>query len=276
MKPPKLFGLLAQPPKFLNISLALFPFLILIGIYLYASHQRHLENPHDKILPTATQMGAAVKRVAIDVDQRLGVRMLVQDTKSSMLRLGVGVSVAALLGLLLGLNMGLFRGLSAFTAPFITFISIIPPLAILPILFISFGIGEFAKIMLIFIGTFPLITRTIYQITQKIPQQQIIKALTLGASQLQVVYQIIFPQIMPHLINALRLSFGSAWLFLIAAEAIASVDGLGYRIFLVRRYLSMDVIIPYTLWITFLGFSIDWFLRKIISWKYSWFLAVNK
>jgi NitT/TauT family transport system permease protein len=58
---------------------------------------------------------------------------------------------------------------------------------------------------------------------------------------------VILPQVMPRLLDAVRISLGAAWLFLIAAEAIASTDGLGYRIFLVRRYLAMDVIIPYVL-----------------------------
>ena len=58
------------------------------------------------------------------------------------------------------------------------------------------------------------------------------------------------PQLLPRLLISLRLVLGSAWLFLIAAEAIASTDGLGYRIFLVRRYMAMDVILPYVAWIT--------------------------
>ena len=61
------------------------------------------------------------------------------------------------------------------------------------------------------------------------------------------------PQILPRLINCLRLQLGPAWLFLIAAEAISSDAGLGYRIFLVRRYLAMDVIFPYVVWITLLA-----------------------
>ena len=59
----------------------------------------------------------------------------------------------------------------------------------------------------------------------------------------------------------MRLQLGCAWLFLIAAEAIASTEGLGYRIFLVRRYLAMDVILPYVVWITLLAFAMDWLLR---------------
>jgi NitT/TauT family transport system permease protein len=65
---------------------------------------------------------------------------------------------------------------------------------------------------------------------------------------------------------------GPAWLFLIASEAIAATSGLGYRIFLVRRYLAMDTIIPYVLWIVLIGFTVDWLLRKTVQWKYSWYL----
>jgi len=72
-----------------------------------------------------------------------------------------------------------------------------------------------------------------------------------------------------------RLTLGKAWLFLIAAEAVAATDGLGYRIFLVRRYLSMDVILPFVLWITLLGFTMDWLLRTLLHWKFGWYMAVT-
>jgi len=209
--------------------------------------------------------------MAFQEDPRTGEYLMAVDTISSLRRLLTGIVVASLLGLLLGINMGLFPGFESLTSIFITVISIIPPLAILPILFISFGVDEFAKIMLIFLGTFPLICRDIYLYTKKTPREQTTKALTLGASQFQVTYSIVMPQIIPRLINTTRLSFGAAWLFLIASEAIASANGLGYRIFLVRRYLAMDIIIPYVLLITLLGFSIDWMLKKFLSWKYQWY-----
>lgn len=75
---------------------------------------------------------------------------------------------------------------------------------------------------------------------------------------------------MPRLIDAVRLSLGAGWLFLISAEAIAATDGLGYRIFLVRRYMAMDVILPYVAWITFLAFIFDLSLRKLNSKLYPW------
>jgi NitT/TauT family transport system permease protein len=63
---------------------------------------------------------------------------------------------------------------------------------------------------------------------------------------------------------------GSAWLFLIAAEAIASTEGLGYRIFLVRRYLAMDVILPYVVWITLLAVFADLSLRVLRKRAFRW------
>jgi NitT/TauT family transport system permease protein len=80
----------------------------------------------------------------------------------------------------------------------------------------------------------------------------------------------VLPQLWPRLIDSLRLSMGSAWLFLIAAEAIASTEGLGYRIFLVRRYLAMDVILPYVVWITLLAVLTDLGLRVLRTRAFRW------
>ncbi len=60
---------------------------------------------------------------------------------------------------------------------------------------------------------------------------------------------------------------------MIAAEAIAATEGLGYRIFLVRRYMSMDVILPYVAWITCLGYVMDLLLRGLLRWRFRWYLA---
>jgi NitT/TauT family transport system permease protein len=267
----RLFGIHARPSGWLKWLLAVLPFVLLLGLYITASEVRHRENPSDKLLPGFSQMGQAVERMAFTEDRRSGKYLLVADTLASLQRLLIGLSLAAVTGLLLGLNMGLFPGMDRGFNPFITFFSMIPPLAILPILFISFGVDELAKVMLIFIGTFPLISRDIRLAVRHIPREQITKALTLGASQLEIAYRILLPQVMPRLLVAVRLSLGAAWLFLIASEAIAADEGLGYRVFLVRRYLAMDVILPYVLWITFLGFLFDWLLRQAERRFFPWY-----
>lgn len=266
----RLFGIHAEPMQWQKWVLAAIPFLIVALIYLMASDLRHEVNQQDKLLPTISQMSDAMWRAAFEEDRRTGEYLLWADTLSSLTRLLCGVGIAALGGLLLGLNMGLFPGLRAISFSSLTFVSMVPPLAILPILFIVVGIDEVAKVTLITIGIMPVIARDTLMAVRKIPSEQITKSLSLGASQLALAYRIVLPQIMPRLLESIRLALGAAWLFLIAAEAIASTDGLGYRIFLVRRYLAMDMIIPYVMWITLLGFTFDWLLRycnrKLFPW----------
>ncbi len=272
-KRPRFLGIHARPGRVFALILAALPFVILLAVYLTSSEIRHRDNAADKLLPRISQMTSAVKHMAFEKNRRTDTYLMLSDTVASMKRLLIGTGLAAVTALLLGLNLGLFPGINATLNPFITFIAMIPPLSILPILFISFGVDELAKIMLIFLGTFPLITRDIRLAVIKLPGEQLTKAATLGATQMQLAYRIILPQIMPRLIEAVRLSLGSAWLFLIAAEAIAASSGLGYRIFLVRRYLAMDVILPYVLWITFLGFVMDWLLRGALQRFYPWYLT---
>ncbi len=273
---PRLWGIHARPGTAWARVLAAVPFVLLALGYFIASDIRHRENPADKLLPTAGQMVDAVERMAFTPEQRSGNYVMLQDTLSSLRRLALGMLLAAAAGVWIGLNMGLFPGMRASGSAFVTFLSMVPPLAILPILFISLGVGEVSKVALIFIGVFPVIARDMSGTVSRMPREQITKALTLGASQFALVYRVVLPQLWPRLIEAVRLSLGAGWLFLIASEAIASDDGLGYRIFLVRRYLAMDVIIPYVLWITALGFGIDWLLRLALRRLFPWYVAGGK
>ncbi|MBR9843516.1 MAG: ABC transporter permease subunit, partial [Rhodobacteraceae bacterium] len=166
--------------------------------------------------------------------------------------------------------IGLLPHLRAMFSGFVAVISMIPPLAILPILFIVFGLGEASKIVLIFIGITPVLIRDMSQRTLELPREMTVKAETLGASTMTIALRVALPQVLPRLIQSVRLSLGPAWLFLIAAEAIASDLGLGYRIFLVRRYLAMDVILTYVLWITLLAFLIDWALKALSRKAFPW------
>lgn len=251
----------------------LLPFVILIAAYAWASDLRLEENPHDKLLPSLPQMVEAMQALIFEPDPRTGNYVFLADTWSSLRRLGIGVLAAAVAGLFTGVNMGLNHRVKDVFGPFLTFVSLVPPLSILPILFITLGVEEFSKIALIFIGIYPLIARDVLLATQQIPREHLVKAVTLGATRLGVVYRVVVPQIIPRLIDTVRLALGGAWLFLIAAEAIASTEGLGYRVFLVRRYLAMDVILPYVAWITLIGFVSDWLLRTWLRRGFRWYMT---
>ncbi len=259
-----------KPAPVLKVFLGLLPFVLLLVLYQIGSEARLEANPNDKLLPSFEQIGSAVKRMAFEPSKRTGEYLLWVDTASSLQRLGIGVAIAAVLGLLLGLLTGALPLVGAGLSPLLTVTSLIPPLALLPILFIVFGLGELSKVMLIAIGITPFIARDIQRRTQEIPAEQLVKAQTLGANTSQILVRVLLPQLMPRLIDSVRLSLGAGWLFLIAAEAIASTDGLGYRIFLVRRYMSMDVILPYVFWITLLAFITDQLLAWLNRWLYPW------
>jgi len=259
-----------RPTRAWRVLLGVLPFLLLAGIYLAASKTRLEINPNDKLLPAPATMATSMQRMAFEPNRRSGDYLLLTDTIGSLRRLGTGVAVATVLGLVVGLASGGLPTVAAGLAPLLTVLSLVPTLALLPILFIVFGLGELSKVALIVIGTAPFIAREIQQRTREIPIEQIVKAQTLGANTLQTLCRVLLPQILPRLIDAVRLSLGAAWLFLIAAEAIASTDGLGYRVFLVRRYLAMDVILPYVAWITVLAYLFDSGLRALNRRLFPW------
>lgn len=275
-QPPKFWGIHAQPTKRMQILLGTVPFIIAIVGYMVASYLRHLDNPDDKFLPSIWQMTEAIRELAFTPDKRTGHYLFWSDTFISLVRIMTGIALASASGLLAGLNMGVFPGLRSLFKPVATFLSNIPPLALLPILLIILGVDETSKISLIFLGIFFVITLSVFLAVTSIPWETIIKAETLGASQFGVAYRVILPMIMPQFLNTVRLCLNAAWLYLIAAESIAATRGLGYRIFLVRRYLSMDIVIPYVIWMTILAYIINWAMERFISKRYPWFDAQSK
>jgi NitT/TauT family transport system permease protein len=249
------------------------PFVLAIICYFVFSALRQADNPNDKLLPGVTALGRAIYAAAIVPDVRTGQIQLWADTLSSLRRLGLGLAAATLLGLVFGVATGVVPYLRAGLSPFIAVLSMIPPMAVLPILFIVFGLDELSKIVLIAVGVTPFLIRDLALKVGDLPNELLIKAQTLGASTWQIILRVVLPQIAPRLIDGVRLSLGPAWLFLISAEAIAASDGLGYRIFLMRRYLAMEIILPYVAWMTLLAFLMDWVLRRISRRLFPWLNA---
>ncbi|MCJ2183018.1 ABC transporter permease [Novosphingobium sp. 1949] len=248
------------------------PILLLVFVYLILAVQRHEANPADKILPLPSAMVHSMAALILEPDKLSGQLVFWADTLASLQRLGLGLGIATLMALAVGLVIGILPPVRATLGPLVTGIAVIPPIALLPILFIALGLGETAKVALIVIGIAPVMIRDVAGHVNALPRELIIKAQTLGASSWQVILRVALPQAMPRLIQAIRLALGPAWVFLISAEAIASDQGLGYRIFLVRRYLSMDVILPYVAWIALLAIAMDFALvflsRRAFPWAH--------
>ncbi|MEM7350799.1 MAG: ABC transporter permease subunit [Acidobacteriota bacterium] len=262
------FKINARPGKVTTILLSASLFVLSIVAYAWTAHVRHKENPQDKVVPTFEEMGEGFYRTAFEEDRKGDLRLYI-DTLASGKRFLISVALMSI-AVLIGLHMGLLPYFEALLLRFVTFFDKIPALALLPILFIIFGLGEVSKIALIVIGVFPTIILDTYLRAKAVPREQITKGLTLGASDFEVAYNIVLPQILPGVLDTIRLNFKAIILFLIAGESLSASVGLGYRIFVVRRYIAMDIIIPYVIWMSVLAFLADFAVRRFIRWRYHW------
>jgi NitT/TauT family transport system permease protein len=254
-----------------------------IALYLYVAHARHLDNPEDRVTPTLTQMTHGIVNAALrpadddelqtaggSVWEQFRGSMLWKDTKATGRRFFSGM-LLLVPAVFLGLHMGLFPYAGAFFLRFVLFFDKIVALSLLPILFIAFGIDELSKVMLIVIGVTPTIILDTFNLTRAVPNEQVVKAFTLGAGDFDVAYRVVLKQILPRVLNSIRLNLKAIMLFLFAGEMIASTDGLAYRIALLRRHMGMDVIIPYVLWVAFLLFLVDFAMRRTNRLLHPWF-----
>ncbi|MCZ7932037.1 ABC transporter permease [Agrobacterium leguminum] len=266
----------SRPSNGARLGLAVLPFAAVLIAYTVGSAARLAENANDKLLPGFAGLADAINRLAVIPDARTGDILLWTDTAASLVRLFSGLGIATAMALAIGMLIGMLPYARSLLSPFVSAISMVPPLALLPILFILLGLGEISKIALIVIGVAPVMIRDLALRAIELPREQIIKAETLGANSWQIALRVVLPQVLPRLITCLRLQLGPAWLFLIAAEAISSDAGLGYRIFLVRRYLAMDVIFPYVIWITLIAVLTDWLLDRLRLAVFPWSATENK
>jgi NitT/TauT family transport system permease protein len=262
------FKINAQPGKTTSLILSSLLFIICIASYLTISFIRHRENPQDKIVPTISEMGKGFYRTAFEKDRNGEYRLLI-DTSASARRFFISVALL-FIAVIIGLYMGIFPYVENLFLRFMLFFDKVPALALLPILFIIFGLGEVSKIALIVIGVFPTIILDTYLRAKAIPREQIIKGLTIGGSNFEIAYRIVLPQIFPKALDTIRLNFKAVMLYLIAGESLAATVGLGYRIFVVRRYIAMDIIIPYVIWMSLLLLISDMMVQIWIRKRYPW------
>lgn len=247
-------------------------FAILLGLYSWGSYQRHRENPKDKLIPNYLQLAKGIEQVT-RVRKSTGQRWIVQDIEASVTRLAIGLGLSAFVGISIGLHMGAFPAVEVFFTRFINFISFVPPLALLPLVFIYLGVEDTAKVALIFLGTVFTLTEGVYLAVKQVPQRFIQQAYAQGASTFEVLFKICLKYKLPEILDTVRLALRPAWVYLIAAELIAADAGLGYRIQLVGRQLGVHIIIPYLLIIALLGFLMDLGLRVLNRVLHPWSLV---
>jgi NitT/TauT family transport system permease protein len=271
--PTDLAGIQVRPSRLWTQSLSWMLFIVGVILYAQLSIARHKENPEDRVVPSARQLMDGVKASVLEpaeeddpldpsasLSERIRHSMLWKDTVASARRFLIALALLVP-AILLGLHMAVFPYFGAVFQRFVLFFDKIVALSLLPILFIAFGIDEWSKIMLMVIGVAPTLILDTCNIALAVPREQIVKAFTLKSTNFDVAYRVVLKQVLPQIINSVRLSLKPLALFLFAGEMIASTDGLAYRIAIMRRHMGMDIILPYLLWVALLLFLLDALLR---------------
>ncbi len=202
------------------------------------------------------------------------------DFDGNPLTVQVGASLARVIGAFLlasavgipaGLAMGVSRPARAVLDPLIEFYRPLPPLAYLPLMVIWFGIGETAKVLLIFLACFAPVALATRAGVLSASADQINAARSMGASRWQVLLHVVLPAATPDILVGLRIGMGVGWTTLVAAEMVAANAGLGQMVLNASNFLRTDVVIMGILVIGFFAVLFEvgmrWLERVLVPWK---------
>lgn len=195
---------------------------------------------------------------------------LFENIGISVQRVAFGFGWGAVVALVFGLAVGVSRSVEDYLSPTLQAIRAVPSLAWVPLLILWLGIGEEPKIVLVAIGAFfPIYTNLVAGIRQ-IDRKLVEVGRAYGMRGLALIRGVMLPASLPSLFTGLRLGLAQAWLFLVAAELIASSRGLGFLLTDSANLSRVDITVLSILMLALLGKTTDWLLqmveRRILRW----------
>lgn len=182
---------------------------------------------------------------------------LLDDMGISVYRVTAGFLLSALMALPLGLFIGTYKPVQAYFEPLMEFSRYLPAVAFVPLILLWVGIGEGAKVAVIWLGTFFQMVLMVSEDVRRVPQAQIEAAQTMGATQGETLQLVVLKAALPAIVDTLRITLGWAWTYLVVAELVAANSGLGYAILKSQRFLQTDKIFVGILLIGLLGLVMD-------------------
>ena len=236
------------------------PWLVLLVLW-YAVHYSGFINP--ALVPAPHAVAAQFMEL---MQSRLPM-----DIVMSTRRVLIGVLAGVTLALPVGFLIGWYPSVRTIVDPLINFFRALPPIALIPLVIIYFGVDELAKNVILFYAAFFAGVIVMYEGISQISPVYIRVAQTLGATDFEIFRKVIIPYAVPHIITALRVALGVAWATLVASELLAAQQGLGARIQDAGAFFQIDTIYVGIVCIGFIALAMDVILRflarRFVSWQ---------
>lgn len=189
----------------------------------------------------------------------------------SLFRVIAGFFFGALLGIPLGYAMGLANWPRGWFDPIVEFMRPVPPLALIPLMIIWFGIDEESKIILLFLAAFWIMIIAARAGVSGVNITKVHAAYSLGASKAQILRTVIVPNSLPEIFTGARVAMGVCWGTVVAAELVSGVNGAGFMIMAASKFQQTDIVLLGIILIGIIGFGIDILMRmaerKLVPWK---------
>lgn len=246
--------------KLKRVLLGALPFVCVLSIWQFLTASGWLS---EVFLPTIP----AVIRSMAGVFVGEGYLM---DVWVSIYRVTAAFVLSALLAIPLGLLGGNSPALADVIEPAVGFVRYLPVPAFVPLCILWFGLGDVAKIVVIFLGTFFQLVIIVADVARGIPKAYFEAALTLGATKTDLLWKILWPAAAPGVVNASRTALGWAWTYLVVAEIAGATSGVGFRIMQAQRYAETPKVFAGIMVIGVLGMTTDLLFQMFQKWCFRW------
>lgn len=197
---------------------------------------------------------------------------LLQAVGISIVRVLEGYVLSAVLGIGLGIVIGLSKHMQRLTNLIIQIIRPIPPIAWIPLVILWMGIGETSKVFLIFLGGFFTNLINVIDGIRYTDKKLLEVASVMETPRKKYILQLVIPAAFPSIFTGLRVSLGSCWTCVVAAELVAATSGVGYMISNARNFGQMDVVVVGMISIGVIGKIMDVILgaveKKVLAWNF--------
>ena len=190
---------------------------------------------------------------------------------ASLYRVFSSFGLAVITAIPIGIAMGMNRFARGIFDPPIEFYRPIPPLAYLPLTIIWFGIGDPAKIILIYLACFAPLAISARAGVRSCSIEQIHAAYSMGASRSQIIWHVVLKAALPEILTGMRIAIAFGWTTLVAAEMVAAKAGIGVMVLNAARFLATDIVFLGIVVIGLVAFFFDSLMRllerMLVPWK---------